>query len=205
MLATLQLMERPPAIGVEQVETPEAHALPEEVLVDGGVATMGTSSERWAYDNERPLHEVDLAPFFVDTTPVTNAAYLEFVDAGGYDDARWWSDDGWAWRRETGAEHPEFWSSHDGVWMRRRFGLREPLPPHEPVQHVCWYEADAYARWRGKRLPSEAEWERAATARGARPFPWGDEPTSERAALASSPERLGPGPVGMHPAGAGAG
>ena len=206
MLATLQLMDRPPVLPVDRPDTATgARELPEEVLVEGGPGTMGTSSDPWAYDNERPAHAVDLAPFFVDTTPVTNGAYAEFVAAGGYDQPQWWSDDGWAWRQETGTRHPGFWSAgEDGRWVRDRFGLREPVPPQEPVQHVCWYEADAFARWRGKRLPTEAEWERVATGGDARRFPWGAaEPGPDDAVLATTPERFGPAPVGTHPAGAG--
>jgi iron(II)-dependent oxidoreductase len=154
------------------------------VLVDAGPFTMGTSSDPWAYDNERPAHTVELPAFRIDTTPVTNGAFAEFVAAGGYDDRRWWTDDGWACRGEAGLAHPEFWIRQGDGWHRRRFGRVEPLPAREPVQHVCWYEADAYARWSGARLPTEAEWERAA--QGAR---WPDDRTP----------RFGPDEVGAHP------
>jgi len=93
---------------------------------------------------------------------VTNDAYAKFVDAGGYDEPAHWSDAGWSWRNEGGHDAPQFWSRGDGGWLRRRFGRTEPVPPDEPVQHVCWYEADAYARWSGARLPTEVEWEVAA-------------------------------------------
>lgn len=203
MLATLQLMEHPPVRGITLAEVREPSHLAEMVLVDGGPGVMGTTNEAWAYDNERPTHEVTLAPFWIDTTPVTNSAYAEFVAAGGYDEPRWWTDAGWAWRNEAELEHPQYWSRDGTGWQRRRFGLLEPLPLFEPVQHVCWYEADAYARWRGKRLPTEAEWERAATAGRPRRYPWGDGPaTRTAAALAIGKERFGPGPVGAHPAGA---
>ncbi len=106
---------------------------------------------------------VELAPYRIDTTAVTNAAYQQFVESGGYDDPEHWTDAGWAWRTEAGLVAPQHWTrADDGAWVRRRFGRTEPLPPTEPVQHVCWYEADAYARWSGARLPTEAEWEVAA-------------------------------------------
>jgi iron(II)-dependent oxidoreductase len=94
---------------------------------------------------------------------VTNDGYLAFVEAGGYDDPAHWTEAGWQWRTEAGLEAPQFWSrTTDGGWTRRRFGRVEPIPLAEPVQHVCWYEADAFARWSGARLPTEREWEYAA-------------------------------------------
>jgi len=175
-------------------------------LVAGGRFTMGTSSSPWAYDNERDAHAVELAPYLIDTTPVTNRAYLEFVAAGGYDDRRHWTEAGWAWRTQEHLAHPQFWRPEgDGGWSVLRFGRRLDLARHldEPVQHVCWYEADAYARWAGKRLPTEPEWEMAAAwhpDRGAQAWPWGDDdPTPARANLGQ--HRTGPDPVTAHPDG----
>ena len=207
MTATLQLRSTVeyPLVSVESDGVDES--LPAEVRVDGGPFVMGTDLEPWAYDNERPAHTVDVDAFWIDTTPVTNGAYAEFIADGAYSDPQWWTEAGWKWVQEAGLLGPEFWAPDGaGGWERRRLGRVEAVPRHEPVQHVCWYEADAYARWAGKRLPTEAEWEKAAswTPDGVkRRFPWGDdEPaaSSARANLSTS-GRFSPAPAGSFPAG----
>jgi iron(II)-dependent oxidoreductase len=212
MLATLQLMDgegyRPktaPAPAVAPFDGPR------EVLVAGGPFLMGAdaAAEPWAYDNERPAHEVDVPSFWIDTTPVTNAAYIEFVEAGGYERPEFWSEEGWAWRVEAGLQHPLFWKREgDGSWSRLRFGWREDVPADEPVQHVDWHEANAYARFRKKRLPTEAEWEKAASwdpaARRKRRYPWGDAVHSQSRPANLGQHRFGPAPVGAYPDGASA-
>ena len=206
MLATLQLMD---GEGYRPVATspPPGTPLPDaEVLVPGGPFVLGTDDERWAYDNERPAHVVDIAAFWIDVAPVTNRSYVSFVADGGYDDRRWWSGDGWVWRRSTpDADRPQFWAPQGtGSWARRRFGLTEDLPLDEPVQHVCWYEAEAYARWAGRRLPTEAEWEKAAswtTGGHKRRYPWGgDGAAADRANLGQ--RHFCPAAVGAYPRGA---
>jgi gamma-glutamyl hercynylcysteine S-oxide synthase len=205
MLATILLMDGR-AYPFSDAPAPPARPIARrEVRVDGGRFVMGTDIDPWAYDNEMPAHEVEMAPFWIDTAPVDNAGYLAFVEAGGYDEPRWWTEAGWAWRQKAGLEHPQFWQREGaGSWSRQRYGTTEALPLDEPVQHVCWYEADAFARWAGKRLPTEAEWEMASSwdpaAGRKRRFPWGDDPPGdERANLGQ--RRFRPAPVGAYPSG----
>jgi iron(II)-dependent oxidoreductase len=148
MTATLQLRSTVeyPLVSAENIDGVD-ESLPAEVRVDGGPSVIGTDLEPWAYDNERPAHTVDVDPFWIDTTPVTNGAYAEFMADGGYSDPQWWTEAGWKWVQEASLSHPEFWASDGaGGWTRTRFGRVEAVPLDEPVQHVCWYEADAYAR-----------------------------------------------------------
>jgi len=209
MLATHQLRAGAPVL---QAPPPPASRVPglagTEVLHPAGefdMGTDGTDPDGFALDNEKPAHRVRVEAFRLDAAPVTNAEYARFVDAGGYDDPQWWSAEGWEHRQGAGLVAPMTWESVDGVWHRTSFGVREPVPADQPVLHVCFHEAAAYAAWAGKRLPTEVEWEFAARYDHAtattRRFPWGDEdPTPQHANL--DQRHLQPAPVGAYPAGA---
>ncbi len=180
-------------------------APPAECTVPGGTYVIGTSTDPWSYDNERPAHEVEVEAYAIDGIPVTNAAWAGFLAEGGYGRSALWSEPGWAWRQGAALERPLGWEPDGGGgWQRRRFGRIEPVPPDEPVQHVCWYEAEAFCRWTGRRLPTEVEWEVAATCdpqTGTKHrHPWGDEPWQPHLANLGN-ARLGPDPVGAHPEG----
>ncbi|MFF3240624.1 ergothioneine biosynthesis protein EgtB [Micromonospora sp. NPDC002931] len=204
MLATHQLRAGPAVLHAPPPPEPRA-AVGGEVLVPAGEFTMGTDTDPWALDNERPAHRVHLPAYVIDATPVTNGRYREFIADGGYDDPRWWSPAGWRHRREAGLSAPMHWRRDGDGWAYRRFGRWAPVRDDEPVVHVCYHEAQAYAAWAGKRLPTEAEWEKAArwdpaTGRSRR-YPWGDDdPTTAHANLGQ--RHLWPAPVGAYPAGA---
>ncbi|KKD07751.1 ergothioneine biosynthesis protein EgtB [Streptomyces sp. WM6386] len=204
MLITHQLRTGPQALTAPDPAPAPLYTGPAEVLVPGGPFMMGTSDEPWALDNERPAHRREVAPFYIDTAPVTNEAYQEFIEDGGYWLDQWWAPAGWDYIRQHNIDAPLFWRRDGNQWLRRRFGVTETVPPDEPVVHVSWYEADAYARWARRRLPTEAEWEKAArhdptTDRSMR-YPWGDaDPAPEHANLGQ--RHLRPAPAGSYPEG----
>jgi iron(II)-dependent oxidoreductase len=173
----------------------DAGPLPGDIEVPGGGFLLGASEDLpFVFDNEKWAHRVEVTPFRIARAPVTNAGFAAFVEDGGYRRRELWSAEGWAWRESVRAEHPVYWRrASGGRWERRHFDRWVALEPHRPVIHVAWYEAEAWCRWAGRRLPTEAEWEMAAAgeltrdgrlAERKRLYPWGDEPpTLDRANL----------------------
>jgi ergothioneine biosynthesis protein EgtB len=179
------------------------------VEVEPGIATLGADADDldFGWDNEFPRTPVTVPAFAIDSTPVTNGEFLEFVESGAYDRPAAWSEDDWRWKQAAALAHPLVWTSRDGAWVYRTLLDELPLASVRdwPV-YVSLAEARAYARWRGRRLPTEAEFHRAAFGEpggGERPFPWGEgEPTPRRGNFHFA--HWSPVPVGSHPAGASA-
>jgi iron(II)-dependent oxidoreductase len=208
MLQTLQLARlsgyepplrpRVPAIAVTTLTGLEL------IEVPAGPCTIGAPEGGFAYDNERPRHRTDVREFMIGRSPITNATYLHFVEGGGYERREWWSDEGWSWKEEYDITHPGSWTAdHAAEW---RLGALEPLDPLAPVVHVSWFEADAFARAHGVRLPTEFEWEKAATwdqeMQAARSYPWGEDPLEPGRHANVDLAASGPMPSGADPAGA---
>ncbi|RLV49481.1 ergothioneine biosynthesis protein EgtB [Nocardioides mangrovicus] len=206
MLATHQLRRGEPVLGGGAALPAGRDVAHDSVLVPAGEFVLGVDgdAEPWSLDNERPAHVVDLPAFRIGRFPVTNGEWRRFVEAGGYDEPRWWSATGWEYRQQADLRRPLFWSA-DG--SRRRFNLVEEIPDDEPVQHVCFHEAQAYAAWAGARLPTEQEWEKACVWDPAlgrrRRWPWGDSEWTPALANLGG-EGLRPAAVGAYPAGASA-
>ena len=176
----------------------------ERIQVPPGRATLGRDRGDlvFGWDNEQPALTVDVAAFSLERHDVTNAAFLDFIEAGGYGDPQWWRPEDWAWVQAEHMRHPLFWERHDGAWHWRGLFNLIPLPLAWPV-YVSHAEAAAYARWRGARLPTEAEFQRAAygmPSGSSRTYPWGEAvPTPEHGALDLA--TWDPQPAGSHPAG----
>lgn len=211
LLQTLQLMP-PGAYAPCAGALPpgdDAAARPDPIDVPGGTMVMGARRGTGALDCEQPAHVREVAPFRIDRAPVTIGRHLDFIDDGGYQDARFWSPEGWAWRQEAGVDAPLHWQRDaNGRWTRTWFGCTEAVDPAEILCHVSFFEAEAHARWAGARLPTEEEWEFAARMDPSSPAdawaPWGDAPAAGRANLGQTafrPSRAGAFPEGLSPHG----
>ena len=175
------------------------------VQIPGGIYELGFNGKGFCYDNEVPEHKVYLYPFKIDIAPITNGEYMKFIEDGGYEEFRYWLADGWDIIKEEGWKTPLYWVREDDKWMKKDFRGYCEIDPDEPVNNVSYYEADAYARWTGKRLPTEAEWEKAASwnedMQRKTLYPWGDEkPTAKYSNLLESyiwtPTKIGSYPKG---------
>ena len=176
------------------------------VEIAGGIYELGFNGETFCYDNELPEHKVYLQSFKMDVTPVTNQEFMKFIDDGGYEKFKYWLADGWDLVKDQGWKAPLYWEHKEGVWVKKDFHGYNHIDPDQPVTNVSYYEADAFARWAGKRIPSEAEWEKAASwneeLQKKMLYPWGNEkPSITNANLLESyiwaPTRIGSYPRGV--------
>jgi iron(II)-dependent oxidoreductase len=191
---------------------PQLH--PRNIDGDGGIPASGDARipggrfmfgahrrQGFVFDNEKWEHAVEIQPFLIARCCVSNAQFAEFVEEQGYLRREFWSEAGQQWLQQARAQGPQYWRKFDGHWQQRRFASWLPLQADEPVMHVNWHEAQAYCRYAGRRLPTEAEWEMAAANAGTetkRVYPWGDEfPDDRHANLGSS----GPAAIEALPAG----
>jgi len=166
-----------------------------DVKIPAGTFMLGaTQQDGFIFDNEKWAHPVEITPFSIARTAVSNADYLLFVEAGGYAKRDYWDDEGWEWLQQSQLQYPVYWRPVTNGWQIKQFDRWSTLPMNAALIHVCWYEAQAYCRWAGRRLPTEAEWEVAASAEPSadglslspvkRHYPWGDDiPQAELANL----------------------
>ncbi len=183
---TRQTLQYPtPSLSRDDIQFPAAGGLPGDADIPGGRFMLGASAQKgFVFDNEKWAHAVDIEPFRIARAAVSNTDFAAFVEAGGYQNRDFWEDDGWAWREQAGLKHPLYWRRHQGGWQIRQFDQWRAIPSDAALIHVSWHEAQAYCRWAGRRLPSEAEWEVAAAglpgedgfslSAQKRYFPWGD-------------------------------
>ena len=211
-----QTLEYPaPQVGVPDADLALAELgegpLPGDVEIPEATFQLGATPDLpFVFDNEKWAHPEEIPSFKIARAPVTHAEFSQFVEDGGYLRRESWSSQGWIWRTKAGAQHPHYWRRGEKGWFRRHFNKLVPMEENAPIIQVNWYEAEAYCHWAGRRLPSEAEWEMAASAeptqdgRGIaerkRRYPWGEDPPSPDHANLDS-RLLGCVDVGAFPAG----
>ena len=173
--------------------------------IPGGLYELGFSGSDFCYDNEVPEHKTYLNAYQIDTYPITNKQFMAFIDAGGYEDYRFWLSDGWDIVNEKKWDAPLYWQKIEGYWYKKDFGGLNKISPDEPVTNVSYYEADAYSKWAGKRIPTEAEWEKAASwnedLEKKTIYPWGDELPSDHTANLLESWNWAPCQIGSYPQG----
>ncbi len=203
MLQTLQLKQGAPYAAPRRVRVSDAdsaHGLTGMVTVAADDYSVGTDDRAEAYDNERPNHRVHLDAFEIDVSAVTNGEYLAFMNDGGYSNPANWSEAARKWLTDSGAVAPKYWERDGSSWKTHSMDRSEPVESDNPVCHVSFYEAEAYARWAAKRLPTEQEWEVAASwdpeRRTNRIFPWGETATPNDANIDQL--SFGTSPVGSY-------
>lgn len=173
----------------------ESNIIRGDVDIPGGTFYLGaTQQDGFVFDNEKWANLVEITPFSIARTAVSNADYLLFVEAGGYQNRSYWDNDGWKWRQQSQLKHPIYWRHTKDNWQIKQFNHWKPMPMRAALIHICWHEAQAYCQWADRRLPTEAEWEVAAAAKPSadglslsatkRHYPWGDDlPQAEHANL----------------------
>ena len=175
------------------------------VKIPGGLYELGFSGSDFCYDNEVPEHKTYLNAYEIDTYPVTNKQFMAFIDAAGYEDYKFWLSDGWDIVNEKKWDAPLYWQKMEGYWYKKDFAGLNKILPHEPVTNVSYYEADAYSKWAGKRLPTEAEWEKAASwneeLKKKTMYPWGDKLPSDHNSNLLESWNWAPSQIGSYPQG----
>ncbi len=193
-------------IPIKKNEKPKSKSVEQKsVQIKGGIYTMGYNGNEYCYDIELPEHKVYLENYAIDVFPITNEQYLKFIEDSGYDTYKYWLSDGWEKVKENDWKSPMYWGKIDEQWKVRDFQGTRKLNPKEPVCHVSYYEADAYCKWAGKRLPTEAEWEKAACWNEEKQqktiFPWGNKPPTEHNANLLESYHWGCTEIGSYPNG----
>jgi len=177
----------------------------EMIKIPGGIYELGFHGDDFCYDNELPEHKTYLNPYEIDKYPVVNREFIEFIDAGGYQNYRFWLSDGWDLVNEKQWNAPLYWRKIDGQWYKKDFRGLNKVSPYEPVTNVSYFEADAYSKWAGKRLPNEAEWEKAASwnddLKRKTTYPWGDNLPSDSTANLLESWTWAPSQIGSYPFG----